>query len=403
MACRRLTLRRPLLCIALPLLFGAQAGPTNDDRAIAIGRDIYERALGHDPVTVRFAGGDWMPATQAHACRSCHGDSGEGGSEGTIVAPALPPLAAKAGDRWPVWLDNALLRHKGLDGHPLNAGMPDYRLSPSDKVMLGAYLRALPQVEVPGVNANTITIRVTSRHSGLSPAGERMLFAELAKLALSINDQGGIFGRRLHFSGQAANSDVLLDLAWRLDSAASAPTLTIQPLADNQRGGFTCGSLDPPEAERTRTLIDWSEKQGLPAGLAGDGGVMAGKAVVIPHDYSHAPQELSRASVIYAPADIAKRWPPAMQSGQVRIYAPGDLAKRSTSAETLIHENAANPRDALVTGIYLEGGALIVSTLKDTGRRIRRMRFCDTLRNLSRSGQSISIIADNNVIVVPVD
>lgn len=344
-----------------------------------------------------------MPAAPGHACRSCHGDSGEGGSEGTIVAPALPPLAAKAGDRWSVWLDNALRRHKGLNGQPLNAGMPEYQLSPSDKASLGAYLRALPQVDVPGVSADTVTIGVTSRNAGLSPAGLRMLFAELDKLAVSINGQGGIFGRRIRFSEQSGAIDALLNLVWSRDGTTSEPTLTIQPLENNVTGGPICGALDPAQADRTRTLISWSEKQGMPAAIAGESGEIAGKAIVIPHDYTITSEQMSGASVVYVPAEIAKRWPPAMQAGHVRIFAPGDLAKRTALAATLIDENAANPRDALVAGIYLEGVTLIVDALKDTGRRIRRMGFCDTLRNLSRARQSISIITENDVLVTPVE
>ena len=400
MADNRLTPHR-LLCLSLALLPVAQASASADSQAVAIGRDIYELASGQSPITVQFEGGDWVPAAPVHACRSCHGDSGEGASEGTIEAPALHPLIANAGDRWAAWLDDALLRHQAPGGRPLNAGMPRYRLSASDRAMLGAYLRALPQAEVPGVDANAITVGVSFAHSGLSPAGEQTLISQLDQLAISVNAEGGIYGRRLLFNTSAQRTAALADLTWNGDSTTTAPTLTVQPPAAAQAAGLFCGSLDPPETFRTRAVLDWLERQGLPAVMADDGSEMKGKAVVVPHGYDAPSQTLAAANMVYTQATMAARLSALMPSTQLRIYAAGDMTKRAEAARSLIQANAVDPRDAMRISAYLEGGALIVSALKNSGRRIRRMSFCDTLRGLSRAQQSVSIIVGDTVTVIP--
>lgn len=399
---RRSINRLPLMWVTVSLLFGAQAGATDDNPAITIGRDIYELARGQNPITVQFEGGEWMPATQGHACRSCHGDSGEGASEGTIAAPALPPLAATAGKRWPNWLDNALLRHQALDGQPLNAAMPRYRLSPSDKAMLGSYLRALPHVEVPGLSANSLAIGVAPEQSGLGPAGEQLLFAELDKLALTVNGLGGIFGRRVQFTRTPTSTAALIDLAWRADNAPRTPTLSVQGPATAQSIGLACGSLDPGEAQRARTLADWSQRQGRPAIVAGEAPATAGTTVVVAPHASILPADLVHAATVYAPADIAKRWGAAVAPDRLRIYAPGDMGQRAATARLLIDQHGADPRDAMVTAVYLEGASLILTALENSGRRIRRASFCDTVRTLSRSRRVLSVMTGDNVAVVPV-
>lgn len=394
--------RRRALYLAMALITGARADATDGGDLIDTGRNIYELNRGEAPIMVRLEGGTWQDAAPAQACRACHGDSGEGASEGTINAPPLASLALQTPQEWRTWLDNALLRHHAANGRPLHAAMPRYRLSSQDSTALIAYLRALPQSATPGVGHDRVTIRVVSNRSGLSKAGAQALTTQLDTLARTTNDAGGLFGRHIDFVQRDDTAPALLDLAWDIaDSPSLSPTLTLRAGIRQPSDIVTCGSVDPTDTDGVRALVLWSEQQGAPAVIAGEEASLAAETVILPRTAAVLPSDLGMVKTLYVSPDQAQHWPSGKPPADIRSYAPGDMDKRTAAARSLMAQGVQAPRDAMIIAVYLEGAATVIEGLKTSGRRLRRMAFCDTVRTLSRSRQSVSVMWGRDVVVIP--
>lgn len=382
---------RALGALATPALLGA-ASP----REVEAGRDIYELGTGRSAIATRFMGGAWLPVGPASACRACHGDGAAGGSEGTIVAPDLTGAAAALGGKSAGWLAEALTRARGRDGRHLSAAMPTYRMDRRDIAALADYLRALPAVPTAGVEPRRVTIRIVTAGAGLDEPAQRALMAQLDAVGANLRRSGGLYGRDLAFTMEAGG-DALLDLAWRGGDAAR-PTFAVH----ERSAGVDCGTVDPADGDQVRAVAAWSERQGQPATVI-DGnapGDVSGKATILRRGAAFPPASLASAAIVYAPARSPLHGAGAGGAPTVRMFVPGDIEARSARAREIGREGVADPRAALVVAVYLEAAGQIVAVLKDEGRRLYRMRICDSLRRMARSRQSVSIIEGSKVTVI---
>lgn len=96
------------------------------------------------------------------ACAGCHGRDGQGGSEGTLRAPAVTweGLTREQGYD-PASLGVALAKGIAADGRRLS-GMPRYVLTEREVAKLAGYLGRLPQDDEGGVSADRITVAALS-------------------------------------------------------------------------------------------------------------------------------------------------------------------------------------------------------------------------------------------------
>lgn len=370
------------------------------------GRNIYELAQSSSPISVSLAGSSWRPAQRAEACGACHGASGEGLSEGTIAAPPLTSLATSAGDDTSAWLEAALEQGRGGAGQTLGPEMPRYRLAKDDIAALSSYLRALPQIATPGVSPTDVTISVSTEGAGLSAAGRAALASKLNALAENTRADGGIFGRSPRFDLDGAAGHIpLVVLAWQAgDKNIAYPIVSVRgtPAAMEPTSRLDCGSVDPEVSEQMRAAELWAERQGLDTILIDDGiaGDVSGKAVILMPTTHVAPADLRGAAVIFAPADLASRWKREDRPKELRIVSGGDMENRVLFARALLSGGAVDPREAVVIAGYLDGASAIVDTLRASGRRLRRVPFCENLGALVRSTRSVSIIDGANVVKI---
>ncbi|QWT16513.1 c-type cytochrome [Sphingobium xenophagum] len=384
---------RTALSLALLTLAAAADGPQIDK-----GRDVYELARGSEPITVRLAAGGWQAAQPAQACRACHGDTGEGLSEGTISAPALMLAARGSQEETAAWLEAALVRGRGRQGKALAPEMPRYRLGRDDILALSTYLHALPDVTAPGVSATELTIRVSLAGAALSDAARNVLASKLEALGERVRADGGIFGRNPKFDLDAISAPVpLIVLAWRADSERSSfPIVSLRPAvaAEDGLSRLQCGSLDPAADDQMRAVELWASRQGLePTSVAAaTTGDLTGKAVVLMPSARIAPSALTAARIVFAPAELAARWTATQRPEHLRIVAGGNMETRAAAARALLADGVQDPREAMAIAVYLEGASAIIDTLRLSGRRLRRVGFCDSVRATVRSGQAVTII-----------
>ncbi|RMH16143.1 MAG: hypothetical protein D6696_18900 [Acidobacteria bacterium] len=179
-----------------------------------VGRRIYfEGRSSDDPAEGISAllggpGGTEVPAWTL-PCAGCHGEDGEGGTEGgispsNITWPALTkPYGVRhdTGRQHPPYTESTLKRAitMGIDpaGNPLHVAMPRYRLTHAQAAALVAYLKRLGTTRQPGVDADALRLGVVLPPAGRTgPLGEAVR-SLLAAWAAQVNDRGGVYNRRL--------------------------------------------------------------------------------------------------------------------------------------------------------------------------------------------------------------
>jgi ABC-type branched-subunit amino acid transport system substrate-binding protein len=145
------------------------------------------------------------------ACGHCHGPRGRGTGEGGVAAPSIqasrlfaPVSRADPGTgQWerPAYDDRALTealrRGVASGGRALGPVMPRFELPERELEDLLAYLHRLGEDRDPGVYEDRLVLGVALPLSGrLAPAGEDVR-AVLEASFEEVNQQGGVFGRRL--------------------------------------------------------------------------------------------------------------------------------------------------------------------------------------------------------------
>lgn len=221
-----------LLALLLPALLRASGPPAGGQ--IERGRRIYEEGAsptGSEITAVMGDEGVEVPAS-AVPCASCHGRDGKGRPEGGVVPTDLTwanlskpyGLVHSSGRKHPAYDVRTLKRaiSLGIDpaGNKLHLVMPRYRMSLQDMDDLVAYLQQLGTGSEPGVSETALRIGVV-----LPPAGPLSGMGQAVRAALTarfeqLNQQGGLYGRRLE------------------------PRFLEAPAAAGQRKGWTADFLD---------------------------------------------------------------------------------------------------------------------------------------------------------------
>ena len=173
------------------------------------GRSFYlrgESATGQE-ITAMMGEVD-VPATTL-TCAGCHGNRGEGRTEGGVTAGSLrwtyltkPYGHADEGARkHAAFTESSFVRAltSGLDpaGNKLAVAMPTYRMSQDDMANLIAYLKRIETDNDPGLTDTTIVLGTvlpdkTALH-GLAQSMGDVLQAYFAE----INSRGGIYNRKI--------------------------------------------------------------------------------------------------------------------------------------------------------------------------------------------------------------
>lgn len=193
-----------VLLIATPLL----AQPLTPEEAR--GRQIFLQGTSPsgEEILARMQGGVEVPAA-ALPCASCHGRDGRGNPEGGVSPSDLTwesltrPYAVRTpgGREHPPYDERLLTRAvtMGIDpgGNELHVAMPRYGLRRDDMAALAAYLKRLTDVEDPGVDEETLRLGTMLPLSGRFGDMGRAMRSALEAYLAEINEQGGIYGRRL--------------------------------------------------------------------------------------------------------------------------------------------------------------------------------------------------------------
>lgn len=199
-----------VLLLLLPLLLHA-ASPEELKKQIERGRQIYidgTSPSGGEITAVMSEAGLEVPAT-AVPCASCHGRDGKGRPEGGVTPTdinwanlAKPYGVTHASGRKHPPYDERLLKRSismGIDpaGNKLHVAMPRFRMSHQDMEDLTAYVRQLGTRSDPGVSDTALRVGVILPPAGpLSGMGQAVRSALTARFA-ALNENGGIYGRRV--------------------------------------------------------------------------------------------------------------------------------------------------------------------------------------------------------------
>ena len=149
-----------------------------------------------------------VPATTL-PCAGCHGNRGEGKTEGGVTAGNMgwsfltKPYghADEGGRKHPAFSETSFVRllTSGLDpaGNKLAVAMPTYRVPQEDMANLIAYLKRIETDSDPGVNDNTIVLgTVLPENTALTGLAQSMGDVLQAYFA-EINNNGGIYNRKI--------------------------------------------------------------------------------------------------------------------------------------------------------------------------------------------------------------
>ncbi|HYI41909.1 MAG TPA: hypothetical protein VE053_16490 [Allosphingosinicella sp.] len=150
-------------------------------------------------------------ASAGQACASCHGLSGEGGSEGGTAIPSIQGMFAESQPyREPATLCRALTSGRGAGGRPLARSMPRYALDPGQCRSLWRYLADRGSSLPPGIDAEKIVVRM--QPTPTTPSQKRWRDV-LASQFSEINRGGGLYGRRIVVEAGPGPSAFLISLA----------------------------------------------------------------------------------------------------------------------------------------------------------------------------------------------
>ena len=387
----------PVLFLLLLGNAGADSATADQQRA---GRDIYNEGFGRDPIMVRLVEGQWQPAKGRFTCRACHGEGGEGSSEGGIAAPALQ---ASRGDRpgGAGWLAAAVVRHRSGDGRKLGDAMPLYRMTDRDLTALSAYVDRFPDVPISGMTPRTITIGLNIVGAPLTPSGRQRLAEKADALAASVKGEGGIYGRVIRFEmldqAHAGTANTLIRLGWTATADTAPLTFVIQ---GNGEGDAPCGSADPSREQMVLAVADSIRMEGLvPTAITGvdnpEGG-STGAGIILSRFDGWEDRALG-SDRIYLSPELATAL--ASRVGEANIYtvAPGDISRRAATAQKLLEDGINGPRDAMAIAVYLEAIDVVIEVLRTNGRRVQPYATCEAIKRLASARQQVSVIHGQDV------
>lgn len=184
------------------------------------GRHIYlrgETAAGREIVAV--VGEVDVPASTL-TCAGCHGERGEGKTEGGVAAGNLTwshlvkpgghthPTGRRHGPFDEAAFARAVTGGVDPDGNDLLVAMPRYRMTAEDAADLVAYLKRIEADRDPGVTETSVRVGTLAPAQGpLAETGAAMREVVAAYFE-EVNSKGGVFDRKLELreSPPAANA-----------------------------------------------------------------------------------------------------------------------------------------------------------------------------------------------------
>jgi len=181
------------------------------DAAEARGKQIYFEGTSPSGGTINAVVGDeavTLPGS-ALTCASCHGSDGLGRPEGGVLPPDVrwSELAKSYGHvhengrRHPAFDDASLARSifAGIDSaaNQLDRTMPLYRMSSQDMADLIAYMKVLENDLDPGINESRVQVATLLPLQGRASALGQAMAQVLLGYFNEVNEQGGVFGRRI--------------------------------------------------------------------------------------------------------------------------------------------------------------------------------------------------------------
>ena len=195
-----------LFAVACPAQ-DAQNPPTAETR----GKEIYQFGTGHGGVPIEALAGDGSVKVPAAVlrCANCHGPDGRGKPEGGVYPSNIrwtelsKPYAITTGSgrERPSYNESLVIRAitMGIDsgGNRLNVAMPKYELTREQADDLVAYLKALDNALDPGVTDGSIKIGVILPPEAIFGGMNRALRETLLAAFQKVNDEGGLYGRRI--------------------------------------------------------------------------------------------------------------------------------------------------------------------------------------------------------------
>jgi ABC-type branched-subunit amino acid transport system substrate-binding protein len=200
----------PLAVAAVALLASSLAAAELSD-AERRGKQIYFEGTSPGGGEITAIVGDeaaLLPGS-AMPCSSCHGSDGLGRPEGGVI-----PLDIRwselvktyghvhhDGRRHPAFDDDGVARSiiAGVDqaNNVLDRSMPVYQMSQQDIDDLVAYMKVLEFDDDPGLTDKTIRVATLLPLSGPAGATGDVMRRVMEGYFAEINDEGGIFGRRI--------------------------------------------------------------------------------------------------------------------------------------------------------------------------------------------------------------
>jgi ABC-type branched-subunit amino acid transport system substrate-binding protein len=222
-----------LLLLLLPVLLRAAGPPTGEERKAQIerGRKIYIEGASPSggEINALMSDASVEVAATAVPCAGCHGRDGRGRPEGGVAPSDVTwevltkpyGLTHPSGRKHPAYDERSLKRAiaMGLDpaGNPLHVAMPRFRMSHQDMEDLVAYMKQLGTEEDPGVSDAELRIGVVLPPSGALGAMGQAVRAALTARFDRVNQEGGIFGRRIEPRFFEASGPPAQRRAWTAD------------------------------------------------------------------------------------------------------------------------------------------------------------------------------------------
>jgi ABC-type branched-subunit amino acid transport system substrate-binding protein len=176
------------------------------------GKQIYTTGTSASGAALEAFIGQSSVALPASAipCAGCHGPDGKGRPEGGIVPTDITwqrlskpygVVSASGYRQHPAYDEVSLARAitGGVDpsNNAFDPSMPRFQMSAGDMADLLAYLKRLENDLDPGLDDETISIgTVMPRHGAMAAAAEAMI-AVLVGYFGELNEQGGIYNRRI--------------------------------------------------------------------------------------------------------------------------------------------------------------------------------------------------------------
>ena len=199
----------------LIIVLFAVASPAQDVQntptAAPRGEQIYLYGTGTNGVAIETLAGEGSVKVPAAVlrCVNCHGADGRGKPEGGIYPSNIrwtelsKPYAITTGSgrERPPYNESLVIRAitMGIDsgGKRLNTAMPKYLLTREEADDLVAYLKTLENVLDPGIADQSIKIGVILPPEETFGGMHRALRETLQAAFQKVNDEGGLYGRRI--------------------------------------------------------------------------------------------------------------------------------------------------------------------------------------------------------------